>query len=273
MQTKLEVLICTYGREGIGRVGRMQLPTVDGVRYLVSWQPAGCDTSVIPSELRRDDVTVVIADSIGSSNNRNNAVDHATAPVCLMADDDLRYTPDGLLAVIDTFENNPDLDVASFRYSGDDNKQYPSAETDLTNDWPKNFYCASFEIAFRREAVAGRIFYNPYFGINAPRLMNGEDSVFILDCRNAGLNCRFFPITITHHAGLTTGLRNIDDPRVAMGEGAYIRYCYGWKGFPRVPLFVWRRFRSGKIKFLWGLLYVTKGFLYKVPKNAKTISN
>ena len=35
---RLEVMICTYGLEGIGRLASLEHPRICGVRYLISWQ-------------------------------------------------------------------------------------------------------------------------------------------------------------------------------------------------------------------------------------------
>lgn len=270
---KLDVLICTFSMQGMERVAEMDLPRVPGVRYVVSWQTAGADPSEIPAALLRDDVVVSPVSSVGSSNNRNHAIEVSTAPLCLTADDDLRYTAEQLLSVIDTFEKNPDIDLASFRYSGPDGKAYPSEEVALRDPLPKGFFSTSFEVAFRSRAVKGKIFYNPYFGINSPRLNCGDDGVFLLDCIHAGLNCRFFPVTVTCHPGLSSGPRLMRHPRFMLTQGAYIRYAYGWKGLPRVPLYAWRQMMNHNINFFRSLFHVGRGFMYKVPRGAGKLQN
>lgn len=270
---KLDVLICTFGKNGILKAASMELPHVEGVRYVVSWQTNGEAPARIPEALKREDILIAPTDTIGSSNNRNHAISVSTAPVCLTADDDLAYTEKGLRTVMETFDRNPDLDLASFQYSGPDCKSYPAKETVLSKPLPKGFYSTSFEVAFRSSAVKGRIFYNPYFGINSPRLSCGDDNVFLLDCIKAGLNCRFFPEVITHHADLSSGSRLQRDPRFIMTQGAFIRYAYGLKGFPRLPLFVWRSHKRYKLSLTAGMLHILKGFFYKVPSGVSTLAD
>ena len=108
---RLDVLICTFGKEGIRKTSEMSLPRIAGVRYIVSWQTNGSDPNDIPDSIKREDILVAPTDSIGSSNNRNHAIHVSTAPICLTADDDLAYRADQLQAVIDTFEKNPDIDL------------------------------------------------------------------------------------------------------------------------------------------------------------------
>lgn len=258
MERMLDVLICTYGLDGIKRVARMNLPKVKGVMYVVSWQTAGISGDV-PDELCRDDVEVFQTATRGLSVNRNEALSHSKGEICLIADDDLIYEPSQLEAVIRTFNEHPEVDLATFRYEGEDRKYYPGTIADISRMMPKGYWVSSFEIAFRRRSVAGKVKFNENFGIGAPVFGAGEESVFLTDCRRAGLICRFFPITITKHIGLTTGLRNMSR-WVVMSTGAYVRYEYGWKGFPRLLLFAWRSWRNGRCGLISGAYYVARGF-------------
>ncbi len=259
----LDVLISTYGSDGIERVAVMPLPVVEGVRYVVSWQiPGFAEASPVPAQLCRDDIDVFPVDSTGLSRNRNNALRHAVAEYCLIADDDVEYTADRLRKVIDTLDRNPDVDLAAFMYDGQTDKAYPAGECDLTV-LPKGFYISSIEIAFRRKRINDHgLWFNEKFGINAPVLGAGEDAMFLLDARRAGLRCRFFPVVVASHRGLTTGSRPVTSSAVTMADGAYIWKAYGVKGIPRLPLFVWRNYRRGRLPFFRGLRDIIRGYFY-----------
>lgn len=254
----LDVLIATHGDDGLECVAKMTLPKVEGVNYIVTWQTQ--NPRETPQALCRPDLQVHVIDSIGTSNNHNAGMELAEASYCLFADNDLHYTTEGLKAVIDAFETHPEVDVATFRHSGD-NTNYPEYETEFTTYEPRGYNVALIDIAYRRNSI-GDIRFDPNFGICAP-LAGGEDQLFKFDCCRAGLTCRFFPITIVHHPGLSSGFRRISNPRAAMAEGAYIRVAYGITGYPRVPLFAWRAYRSGRMSLLWGLWHLTRGFFSK----------
>lgn len=257
---KLDVLISTYGVEGLQRVTKMNLPQVEGVRYVVSLQNPENKLIEIPELLTRPDVLISIINSKGLSKNRNNAISLSEADVCLIADDDLQYTEQQLLAVLETFRSQPNVDVAMFKYDGD-NKLYPDKVVNLSEGMPKNYYPSSVEIAFRRSSLLAKgIKFNENFGINA-RYGCCEDPLFLHDCIDAGLNCVFFPITITTHNGVSTGNRPVMRPDLPEAHGAYIRRVYGFSGILRVPLFAWRNHRAGRLRFWWGLRYLLKGFL------------
>lgn len=252
---KLDVLIATHGDDGLRHVDNMILPVVSGVTYIVIWQTSS--PTEIPAGLLRPDVEIHAVSGTGLSNNRNAGLKLARAPYCLIADNDLLYQPQGLQAVIDSLDAHPEVDVATFRHDGEP-VYYPEEEADLTERMPRGYNVSSIDISFRRKSI-GNIHFDTNFGICAP-LASNEDSIFLLDCRRAGLKCRFFPITIVEHNGLSTGNLSITDHTVAMAEGAYIRLAYGLAGYPRIPLFAWRAKRKGRMPFLWGLWHLTRGF-------------
>ncbi|MDE7407242.1 MAG: glycosyltransferase, partial [Muribaculaceae bacterium] len=131
----LDVLISTIYSAGIHRVAAMNLPVMEGVRYVVSWQ---CPEGKIPAELCRSDIKIIPFDKRGLSSNRNNALANSTADLCLIADDDLIYKADQLQKVIDSFEQHPEVEVACFCYKGD-HKRYPIELTDISKRLPKGY--------------------------------------------------------------------------------------------------------------------------------------
>lgn len=257
---RLSVLIATCRPDGIERVVAMDLPVVDGVHYWVSWQMH--ENLPVPEPLAsRKDVSVLCTDTIGLSNNRNNLLENAEGDIFLIADDDLRYTSDQVRSVIDVFDENPEIDYASFMFTGADAKVYPSHVCHL---WPvpKNFSQTSFEVAIRNNFRTARLRYNPFFGLGAPVLRSGEDELFLISAIRLGLNCRFFPIIITHHEGLTTGNRKITDNGVLKASGAVIAVQYPFTAFLRIPLKAYRLHKSGQSSFLRSLRYMTYGVYY-----------
>lgn len=268
MSALLDVIIATHGPAGLSAVAGMILPAVDGVRYIVTWQAAD-NHHLTPEEEAlglRADVEVHRIDSIGLSRNRNAGIELATAPVLLIADNDLNYTAAQLLDVINTFTSRPEVDVACFRYLGA-SKHYPTEECDLTTRIPKNYYPTSFEIAFRKQSI-GRLRFDERFGLGTPFGI-GEEEIFINDCRRNNLNVRFFPIDITSHPHSTTGERPVASVSVARGIGALHRYLFGLPaGIARSVLKAWRLSRKGQYPLLTGLFNITHGAIFFRPRHS-----
>lgn len=264
----LDIAIATLGTEGINRAARMEMPRIDGVRYIISWQNEGA--TLIPQALLRPDIEIHTLDRRGVSPNRNNALLHCTAEIILNGDDDLTYSREGLIALMEKFAQNPGLDFATFRHTGPDRKPYPASEADLAS-MPRNYSVATFELAFRRKVVDSGVRFDERFGPGAS-LASGEDEVMLLTLRRLGLRGRFFPIDIAAHPTLTTGFRKISNPATARGMGAVIGMSYPATGFPRVILKAIRMNRSGQMaitKSLGPLLagWITQLFMKRPWRN------
>lgn len=252
----LDLALITHTPQGIQRVADMNLPVVDGVRYIVSWQNHG-DTPV-PASLLRDDVEIHRFNKTGQSFNRNNALDHCTADIVLNSDDDLIYTSDSLMAVRKTFEDNPLVDVATFKADMPGAPIYPSESCILTDSLPKGFWVATFNIAFRRQSV-GNLRFHPEFGLGSPKLHGAEDEFFLLSAIRRKLHCRYFPIVICTHPNQSTGTKATFTPGNLRAAGCYITIAYP-KTFPaRLLLKAWRISRNRQSGFFRALRYLISG--------------
>lgn len=257
MGLTLDVAVATHGKEGLKRVEKMLLPPRDGVRYVVSWQAH--DNAPIPRPIaERDDVTVCRLDVKGLSNNRNNAISHCKSDIVLIADDDLIYEPDAFQKICQTFENDPGLDLATFRVSLKNAKAYPKDRVRLQIPLPKGYFVTSMEIAFRRSNLSD-VKFNALLGLGAPELVCGEEEIFLLDAIKKGLICRHIPIYICSHPTSTTG--NNVSPGILMAQGYVIKRYYGATALPRLFLKAYRVSKTGKISLPDALIHLVKGSL------------
>lgn len=220
----LQVMICTCGADGIERVSKGRHPRMPETEYLVSWQTDG--STPLPAELERPDMKIFRTATKGLSVNRNHALGKATAPLLLISDDDVDYTEEMLRHVIEAFGKNPDCDVLAFKYesAGGVKKSYPEESFPLT-DPPKGYYVSSIEIAMRREAIQGKIWFNEWFGIGA-LFPAGEEDVFLHDCKASGIRGRYIPATIARHDSDTTSGRNRKLPEHARIKGAVFSHTH-----------------------------------------------
>lgn len=218
-QPELQVLICTYGREGLQRVAAASHPRLEGVEYLVCFQNPDSEEIDFLEKLKREDFKIITTFTKGLSINRNIALSQASAPLLLISDDDADYTANGLKTVIDSFKDNPESDIICFQYdSFSSRKLYPKESVNISQP-PKGYFISSIEIAMRRESVQGRIWFNENFGIGAT-FPSGEEDVFVQDCLDLGLKGIFIPKTIVRHDGITTSERNYMLPTRPQTKGA-----------------------------------------------------
>lgn len=256
----LDVAIATHTPEGIQRVASMDLPVIDGVSYIVSWQDHR--DAPIPQQLtERDDVTILRFDGKGLSRNRNNALSHCNSDVILISDDDTRLYTDGIYRLIDTFTADPDLDLATLRadYAGT-HKYYPSGNCRLRLPLPKNYFVSSIEIAFRRNST-GNPEFHPDFGIGSDHMHGGEDELLLLSAIRRGLNCQYIPLTICSHPQESTGTKPILSGKNIRAMGCIIALTYPVSCILRLPLKAWRIHRRGQSSLPKALLYLASGAL------------
>lgn len=222
---RLQVLICTFGAEGIRRVAEAIHPQMPGVGYLVSWQLPDGDLPV-PAELERPDFHIVKTTSRGLSPNRNNALRVASAPLCLISDDDVSYTADELETVIQSFADHPEADIITFKYRSDsEHKLYPDRSFELSKP-VKGYFTSSIEIAFRRKRVIeSGIRFNEDFGIGGT-FMAGEEDLFLHYLLRNGLKGLYIPKVIAYHPALSTGEANADNPDYIRTKGAVFTHLH-----------------------------------------------
>lgn len=222
----MQVLVSTYGSEGIRRLAQSAYPAVEGVEYLVSWQlpDSACD---VPLELaERTDMKIYKTSSRGLSRNRNEALDHATAPVCVIADDDLRYDAEALRGLMQYHRDYPETDIVCFHITveGRPTLSWSPQGFDLRR-MPRGYYFTSCEISFKREAVAASgVRFSELMGVGAPMLPMGEEELFMRSLLRKGLRGVCLPLTVCDHPGTTTGDRILRDPGYLMVRGALLRF-------------------------------------------------
>lgn len=245
----------------------MDLPRHPQVRYLVSWQMPG-EASVPGNLAARDDVKVIRHDTRGLAKNRNMALAAATGDICLLADDDLRYDyPGAFDRIIECFDADPDLGVATFRADYSDcATPYPSQETLLRLPMPvRGYYTSEVEIAFRRSMVQGKAETDEAFGLGCDYIGAGEgDILMVRMLRHLGLKAKFFPITIVSHPGATTGVKAAQPARVIRSRGVFraLYYPYSWP--LRLVVDALRDHKTGRAPFMRSLKALVQGALYRL---------
>lgn len=235
MRVKLQILISTYGREGIERTAKMPLDIIEGVEYIVGWQTKDIEP-LIPARLSRPDIRVIISRGHGLSRNRNICLDAATAPLVLISDDDLIHTPKQINRIIKLFDKHPEVDIITFRHDAPDEykRNYPEHQFNLASP-PKGYFLVSFEMAMRRNRRTSKLRYNEWLGAGM-ELCGGEEDVLMADARDAGIPGLFIPETLVTHDHATTCHRLTGNPGLLMAKGAVFYRVRPHTWFPALCL-------------------------------------
>lgn len=262
------MLISTIGFDGIDRVARMSLPVVDRVTYVIVWQmPGMTHETVVPAQLVRDDIRVIVSGTRGLSRSRNIAISESSADLSLIADDDTVFLPGAFTTILTFFSANPTADIALFRIAGKE-KRYPAKHTRLTLRFPRGYWLTSPEIAFRTASVKGTIRFRENFGLGAPRFTAAEESFFITDAMRSGLAVDIVPAEICVQLSPSSGEKPYTpDGGFPASQGAYIRHCHGLvSGLPRIILFALRARLTRKAPFFSTLRHAFSGFTCKTAE-------
>lgn len=254
----LTVCIPTFGAAGIHDVAKQQLPEVDGVDYIVSWQDSLGD---LPPELQqRRDIQVFRLSGRGVSANRNNAMGHAAGEVLLIADDDVDYKPEWLYTVRRTFAEHPEAQFILFQMQSLVPKHYHCQQpARIVKRLPKGHYATSCELAIRRTVIEQGVRFDERFGINARQFTLGEDSLIVLQMMRMGFEGRYEPKVICINHDTTSGQRSFKDPRQVASSGVLLAWEHPVSALPRILLKSIRMKRSKQGNFFYSLINLTKG--------------
>lgn len=212
----LDILICTID-EGIEKVPAVLMSPRDDVRYVVSMQYTKEESKArVPAMLKeREDVTLTFLEGKGLSRNRNNALNHATSDMVVIADDDNRYTDALIDNIFEAYEAHPEADVIHF--------QALDLEGNPLHPYPADYVC-SVEMTFRRKVSTK---FDERFGLGSPLLCAGEEDVWMKDAKDAGYQIRYVPKPIVMTPRVTTGTQFAGNPKLQMTKGATFKHVYG----------------------------------------------
>ena len=226
----IDILICTID-EGITAVPSCLMEKMEGVGYVVSFQYSDAKyLDFIPETLRnRDDVTLATLGGRGLSANRNNAMDHARADICVIADDDCRYTPERLNMLREAFDRHVEADVLMMQSLGPDGqllRTYPECSFNLHCP-PKGYYPISIDLAFRRENMMD-IAFDERFGLGSKYMEGGEEGVWVETAKRMGKTVLYVPQPLAQTMEQPKSGDDIfDNPRKLFAYGALSYFVYG----------------------------------------------
>lgn len=275
----LQILISAYGPGALEKIGALEHAELPGVEYLVGWQKY--DPERVPALLsERADFKIIPLDYIGLSNSRNALIEKATAPIVVIADDDLVYRKGHLKAVTEAFKSHRDAHFLTFRYESKKfPKNYPPAPFDLTRP-PKNYFVTSMELAFNLEKIREDygnqeiIRFHTAFGVNGTLFGSCEEELLTARLLRRGLKGWFVPEDVCINTESTTSERIGSSRPFIETKGASMGYLKPHTALLRMLTHAWRAHKATgehHIPFLtycnWWLAGARKAKINKVFEN------
>lgn len=131
----------------------------------------------------------------GVGRNRNLLLDHAEGEICVLADDDMRFTDGYPQLALQAFRERPDADLLIFNLLEKNPRRYQNRKTTRVRWYNFGKYGAA-RIAFRRGALERTgIRFDLRFGGGA-EYGSGEDTIFLRSCLKAGLRIYAVPYAL-----------------------------------------------------------------------------
>ncbi len=232
---KINILIATID-QGLEKITDIVLTEQKDVSYIVSHQVTAEKYRAVPQALKRPDVIISQLPGRGIARNRNNSLNLAGGDVALLADDDVRFKPENIAVIRETFHAGNGFDVACFKIAtpaGEEEYKAYAARPFVLNE-TSGHYISSLEIAFRLEAVRKKgIQFDERFGLGSELIQYGEEAVFIYDCIQAGLVVKYVPRYVVEHPfmSMTKAMAEYA-PAKNIFKGGYDARRYGWRAVP-----------------------------------------
>lgn len=129
----------------------------------------------------------------GLSRSRNKALALSSSEICIIADDDLKYTSNYIKTITEAFDKYPQADIIAFRVDSDFRRSSKKILQPGRVSFISSMKLSSVQIAFRRESIEKKkIRFNERFGAGAELYM-GEENIFLADCIRSGLKIYSYP--------------------------------------------------------------------------------
>ena len=129
----------------------------------------------------------------GLSNSRNLAIKNATGDICILSDDDEKFTDSYVERIIEAFTTNKEADIIVFQLIKPNKNYWKKAKKLTSLDCLK---VSSVEIAFKLKSIkANNILFDSQTGSGVSKA-GGEENIFLHDCLRKDLNIYYQPIII-----------------------------------------------------------------------------
>ncbi len=137
----------------------------------------------------------------GLSKSRNMAIDHSNSDICVIADDDLKYSNLYEEVVLEAYKKYPDADIIAFDVPSENKERPTSTLKEGKVDFLHSMKISSFQITFKRQSlVSHNIRFNELFGAGA-KYSCGEENILLVEAIKKGLKIFYVnqDIAIVNH--------------------------------------------------------------------------
>lgn len=201
-------------------------------------------------EVNKERFKFLSFDEKGLSKSRNRAIQESNADIALIADDDLQYCDNFEEKIQNAFGKFPDADILTFKIITPEGQPYKNySEKTFKHSRSSIYKVSSVEIVLKLSSIkSAGLGFDERFGLGAG-YKSGEETIFLNDALDAGLNIYFIPENIVIHPIESSG--KVLDQNFFFSKGALVRRMY-----------------SGSINVLLGIIFLIK----QIAKKQNTLT-
>lgn len=200
----------------------------------------------------------------GVSLSRNKALEKASAPIALMADDDTYFIKGFENIIIEAYKQHQDAHIITFQAmntEGDFFKKYSNQA--YKHNFRTILKISNIEVSINLSKLKNRKLFDENYGPGSACIC-GSDTVFVVDTFNKGWNMYYIPKPIVVHPPVSSG-RTYSEFQT-YHKGIMYRRCFGWKSFILGLAFAIKKHGEYKqdLSFFKFLKLIWKGSLKKL---------
>ena len=239
-----EILCVTMGQKDFSKIQQMNIHS----NVVFANQADECSYNEV--EFENHKAKMITTTTRGVGKNRNIALIHASADICLFADDDVVYNDDVEKVVTDEFTAHPDADIIIFHFdtdgTGRKQKKYPVTKKHgrfSPMPW------GGVRIAVRLESIKkANVWFSTLFGGGCV-FPSGEDSMWLLECKRKGLTFYVSKETIGKISFAQSSWFTGYDERFYFGKGAFYQALHPKSVYLWMLYFAFRTKSFGNMRF------------------------
>lgn len=241
----LEILLSTMHRDSLDFLAAL-FPNENFKEYKILIVNQTTKTCLLHSN--NPNIRVLNVFEKGLTKSRNLALNNTIGDICLIADDDVKYSSNFQKIIIDSFLDNTKADIITYKmkdFEGNDFKSYTTSQWHTLESLKQ---VNSVVIAFKAENIKSKkICFNPYFGLGST-FETGDEYIFLRDSLKAGANIWFASKYILEHDYNSSGRAAGSDRLVFARAALYYKYS-GKLGYLKLCKYLYLIAKDNYISF------------------------
>lgn len=243
----------------------LKLQTRSDFELLVLLQGGGVTAEVLKqitvNHVVDFNISIILSETRGLLISRNLALNYASAPIILLADDDCRYFENTVETILAETEKNTASDILTFQALNDSGKLLNPKNTSATvrpHSKRSLMHVSSIEIVVRKSLVAYEPkLFDERFGLGT-KYNTGGENIMLLDCLRRKVIITQHPTVIVRHPKVSSGTGKNGLEQLAFAKGAMFRRMYGrLGGLLLLGFMIHKRLTHHELNF--GLLHFKAG--------------